>query len=165
MLGMQGRVDFLSTICRYTQYILHMGKHVLSSSVAFVKSYEVCRDGSVFSSISLEDLKQPERLYQKLGCKLAVGMPFKDIASTDTLFMRELPPESDKVGRTALHRLQEVGMHVIVPIDHLRTNPMENAIALVDLAQAQTVQLPEGCKRCVYSHYQQLGALVDCKRA
>jgi hypothetical protein len=75
-------------------------------------------------------------------------MPFKDIASTDTLFMRELPAQDDKAARTALRRLQEVGMHVIAPVDHLRENPLEDAIALVDLADAQNVQLPAECKRC-----------------
>lgn len=47
-------------------------------------------------------------LYKKLGAKLAVGMPFKDIATSDSIFMRDLPPSSDKEGRRALRRLQEV---------------------------------------------------------
>lgn len=107
-----------------------------------------CRDGSVFSAVALDELKQPEQLYAKLGCKLAVGMPFKDIASTDTLLMRALPAESDAAARTALRRLQEVGMHVIAPVDVLRETPLQDAIALVPLAQAADTALPEGCKRC-----------------
>ena len=35
------------------------------------------RDGTVISAVTLADLAQPEELYRKLGCKLAVGMPFK----------------------------------------------------------------------------------------
>ena len=102
----------------------------------------------MFSAVALEELKQPERLYQKLGCKLAVGMPFKDIASSDTLLMRALPEESDSTGRQALRRLQEVGMHVIAPAEHLQQNPLQDAIALVPLAQAADTALPQGCKRC-----------------
>ncbi len=48
-------------------------------------------------------------LYKKLGAKLAVGMPFKDIATSDSVVMRELPPSSDKEGRRALRRLQVGG--------------------------------------------------------
>jgi (E)-4-hydroxy-3-methylbut-2-enyl-diphosphate synthase len=44
----------------------------------------------VFSSVSLADLKQPEALYRKLGAKLVVGMPFKDIATSDSIFMRQV---------------------------------------------------------------------------
>ena len=29
-------------------------------------------------------------LYSKIGAKMVVGMPFKDIATSDTLFMREV---------------------------------------------------------------------------
>jgi hypothetical protein len=117
-----------------------------------------CRDGSVFSAVSLHELKAPERLYQKLGCKLAVGMPFKDIASSDTLFMRELPVKSDLPARTALRRLQEVGMHVIVPAAHLFDNPMAGAIPLVPLAKAASTELPEGSKRCAPTNL----ARLDC---
>jgi (E)-4-hydroxy-3-methylbut-2-enyl-diphosphate synthase len=44
------------------------------------------RDGTVFSAVSVEDLREPEALYAALGCKMAVGMPFKDIASSDSLY-------------------------------------------------------------------------------
>jgi (E)-4-hydroxy-3-methylbut-2-enyl-diphosphate synthase len=38
--------------------------------------------------------------YRDLGAKLAVGMPLKDIATSDSIFLRELPPATDeKVGR------------------------------------------------------------------
>ncbi|CAN0259706.1 unnamed protein product, partial [Hapterophycus canaliculatus] len=42
------------------------------------------RDGSVIMPISVEDLQNPQALYQALGFKTAVGMPFKDIATSDT---------------------------------------------------------------------------------
>ena len=103
----------------------------------------------MFTAVTLDDLKQPEKLYLELGCKLAVGMPFKDIASSDTLLMRELPPADHEAGRRTLRRLQEVGMHVITPIEHLRSNPLDHAIPLVTLAEAQDLQMPPNCERCV----------------
>lgn len=98
--------------------------------------------------MSLSDLANPEQLYQKLGCKLAVGMPFKDIASSDTLYMRELPASNDAAGRTALRRLQEVGMHIIAPAEEAIENSMEHVIPLVPLLHAAQFSLPEGCERC-----------------
>lgn len=103
----------------------------------------------MFTAVTLDDLKQPDQLYLSLGCKLAVGMPFKDIASSDTLLMRELPPADDTAGRQALRRLQEVGMHIITPIEHLRSNPMDHAIPLVSLNEAQGFEMPPNCERCV----------------
>ena len=103
----------------------------------------------MFTAVTLDDLKQPEQLYLALGCKLAVGMPFKDIASSDTLLMRELPPADDLTGRQTLRRLQEVGMHIICPIEHLRNNPMDHAIPLVPLADAQSFEMPPNCQRYV----------------
>jgi hypothetical protein len=35
------------------------------------------RDGSVIAAVSIEEFASPDKLYRKLGCKLAVGMPFK----------------------------------------------------------------------------------------
>ena len=54
----------------------------------------------------VQDLKQPEASYRKLGAKMVVGLPFKEIATSDTIYMAELPPASDKEGRRALTRLQ-----------------------------------------------------------
>lgn len=45
-------------------------------------------------------------MYRKLGAKMVVGMPFKDQATSDTLFLPQIPPSSDKNGRRALKRLQ-----------------------------------------------------------
>ena len=53
-----------------------------------------------------QDLETPEQTYRKLGAKLVVGMPFKDLATSDTLYMPHIPPSSDKEGRRALRRLQ-----------------------------------------------------------
>ncbi len=45
-------------------------------------------------------------MYRALGAKLVVGMPFKDIATSDSLFLRSLPEASDNAGQRALRRLQ-----------------------------------------------------------
>lgn len=59
--------------------------------VCYVDAYlPPCRDGTVFSAVSVSDLSQSEQLYRKLGAKLVVGMPFKDIATSDSIFMRQV---------------------------------------------------------------------------
>lgn len=113
----------------------------------------VHRDGTVFSAVTLADLKQPELTYRKLGAKLSVGMPFKDIATSDSIFMREVPPVSDAEGRRALKRLQEVGVHVLAPSQVLAQAPLPGAIAVLPLKEAIAaknsggIQLPEGAAR------------------
>lgn len=111
------------------------------------------RDGSVISLVSLEDLKSPESMYLNLGAKLAVGMPFKDIATSDSIVMKEVPPSSDEEGRRALKRLQEVGVHTIAPAAALAADPLPHAVALMTLKEAAAqsrnggIQLPEGAGR------------------
>ena len=84
------------------------------------------RDGSVISCVSKETLSKPDQLYADIGCKTAVGMPFKDIATSDSIFLRELPTEDNEVAFTALRRLQESGVGVLVPKDVLE-NAVENS--------------------------------------
>jgi (E)-4-hydroxy-3-methylbut-2-enyl-diphosphate synthase len=109
------------------------------------------RDGSVFSAVTPE-MFAPENvqyLYQQLGCKTAVGMPFKDIATTDSIFMQTIPPSSDTAARTAIRRLIEVSTGVIVPAVELEKDPLPNAVALMDLEDAveKNGALPEGAVR------------------
>ena len=96
------------------------------------------RDGSVISVVSPEMFTKENAayLYQELGCKTAVGMPFKDIATSDSIYMRTVPPSSDKEGRTALRRLMEVNVGVIVPAEELEKDPLDNAVALMSLEEA-----------------------------
>ena len=35
----------------------------------------------------MEDLKNPDVMYRSLGAKMVVGMPFKDIATTDSIYL------------------------------------------------------------------------------
>ena len=44
-------------------------------------------------------------MYRALGCKMAVGMPFKDLATADSLFLRDIPAADDTEARRALRRL------------------------------------------------------------
>ena len=108
------------------------------------------RDGSVFSVISLEDLKKPDLLYRSLGAKMVVGMPFKDIATTDSIYLPEVPPTSDAAARKVIKRLQDVAVGVVAPIEQLAANPFPNAVAVVSLeqiAKGGLPALPQGAAR------------------
>eukprot|EP00897_Mesotaenium_endlicherianum_P010912 jgi/Mesen1/984/ME000012S00531 len=110
------------------------------------------RDGSVLMSVTLDQLKNPEVMYKSLACKLAIGMPFKDLATVDTILLRDLPPTSDVEGRRALRRLQEVSMGVLAPLQQLLANPLPDAIALLSLDEAVSAahkQLPAGTRVAV----------------
>lgn len=113
--------------------------------------YLLHRDGSVLTTVTLDALKSPELLYKNLGCKLVVGMPFKDIATSDSIFMREVPAADDEEGRRALNRLQEVNVGVLAPIEALRANPLPKSVAVVSLADYAAaggkIELPEGAQR------------------
>lgn len=106
------------------------------------------RDGSVISAVTLDDLKKPDLLYSTLGCKTAVGMPFKDIATSDSIFLRKAPGADEKDARTVLRRLQESGLGLLVPVAELEANPIPNAIAVYTLKQATAgINLPKGALR------------------
>jgi len=108
-------------------------------------------NGSVISSVLPKMLSADSApyLYKELGFKTAVGMPFKDVATSDSLFLRELPPVDDAAARTALRRMMEVGTGVIAPAAELEARPLENAVALVSLAEAAATdgKLPAGAIR------------------
>lgn len=84
---------------------------------------------------------------------MAVGLPFKDISTSDTLLMDQIPSSEDLEGRRTIKRLQEVGVHVIAPADVLEADPLDNAVALYKLKDvvAQmakgTITMPPGAGR------------------
>ena len=88
------------------------------------------RDGSVLARVSLEELRSPEALYVELGCKLAVGMPFKDVATVDSIILDEVPPADDQEARRTLKRLQDAGLGVIAPVADLKACAVPASIAL-----------------------------------
>eukprot|EP00200_Dunaliella_tertiolecta_P003897 CAMPEP_0202345932 /NCGR_PEP_ID=MMETSP1126-20121109/4947_1 /ASSEMBLY_ACC=CAM_ASM_000457 /TAXON_ID=3047 /ORGANISM="Dunaliella tertiolecta, Strain CCMP1320" /LENGTH=729 /DNA_ID=CAMNT_0048937283 /DNA_START=35 /DNA_END=2224 /DNA_ORIENTATION=+ len=112
------------------------------------------RDGTVYNAVTPEELtKQPELTYHKLGCKLAVGMPFKDVATTDAIYMRTIPPSSSTEGRRAIKRLQDVAIHVIAPAAELHKDPLPGAVTMHTLRECLAAQanggltLPQGSTR------------------
>ncbi len=134
------------------------------------------RDGSVFSTVTLADLKNPEALYANLGAKMVVGMPFKDIATSDSIYLPEVPAASDADARKAIKRLQDVAIGVMADIDQLAANPMPNTVAIVSLDAIAAnggalPALPEGAIRYAIrcsglepaSHYETALKSIDPK--
>jgi len=124
------------------------------------------RDGSVLMSVSLDQLKAPELLYRSLAAKLIVGMPFKDLATVDSILLRELPPVEDAEARLALKRLVDISMGVLTPLSEQLTKPLPHAIVLVtldELSSDANKLLPEGTRFAVTLHgdesYEQLDVL------
>uniref|UniRef100_A0A224XF69 4-hydroxy-3-methylbut-2-en-1-yl diphosphate synthase (ferredoxin), chloroplastic n=1 Tax=Hypericum perforatum TaxID=65561 RepID=A0A224XF69_HYPPE len=110
------------------------------------------RDGSVLMPVSLDQLKAPELLYKSLAAKLVVGMPFKDLATVDSILLRELPPVEDTDARLALKRLIDISMGVIAPLSEQLTKPLPHAMVLVNLKELSTGAyklLPEGARLVV----------------
>jgi len=109
--------------------------------------------GSVISVVHPDMLKEESApyLYKELGCKLAVGMPFKDIATVDSILMHSLP--QDKISRKNLKRLMAANMGLVVPAQELEKEEnigaFENVIALMDLgdAIANGGKVPKGAIR------------------
>ena len=108
------------------------------------------RDGSVITSVKPEMFSKEnvQYLYKDLGCKTAVGMPFKDIATSDSILLRDLPPSSDKDARNGIRRLIDVSMGVVVPAAELEKDPLPNAVALMDLSDA----VANGGKVCITNY-------------
>ncbi|WOG87586.1 hypothetical protein DCAR_0206816 [Daucus carota subsp. sativus] len=107
------------------------------------------RDGSVLMSVSLDQIKTPELLYRSLAAKLIVGMPFKDLATVDSILLRELPALDDNESRLALKRLIDVSMGVIAPLSEQLIKPLPNAIVLAtlkDLSSGAHKLLPKGTR-------------------
>jgi len=111
------------------------------------------RDGSVLSVVTPAQLSKPDALYKQLGFKTAVGMPFKDIATSDSIVLTGAVPADDDKARTALRRMQEVGVGVILPWAAQAKAPVPNAVVLETLrehlarGEAGSVGLPEGAGR------------------
>lgn len=110
------------------------------------------RDGSVLMSVPLRNLKTPELFYRSLAAKLVVGMPFKDLATVDSILLRELPAAEDIDSRLALKRLIDVSMGVLTPLSEQLTKPLPHAIVLVNLKEISSGAyklLPEGTRLAV----------------
>ncbi|XP_057454741.1 4-hydroxy-3-methylbut-2-en-1-yl diphosphate synthase (ferredoxin), chloroplastic isoform X2 [Lotus japonicus] len=90
------------------------------------------RDGSVLMSVTLDQLK--------------------DLATVDSILLRELPPVEDADSRLALKRLIDISMGVITPLSEQLTKPLPNALVLVNLKELSTgvyKLLPQGTRLVV----------------
>lgn len=110
------------------------------------------RDGSVLMSVSLEQLKKPETLYRQLATKLIIGMPYKDLATVDTIVLDKLPAVEDRAARLAVKRLTDIGMGVLTPLAEQLAKPLPHAMALATLDEISSgvhKELPAGTRLAV----------------
>jgi len=108
------------------------------------------RDGSVLSVVDLQAFANPDKLYADLGAKFVLGLPFKDIATSDSIILNELPEASDAATMIAIKRLQEGEVGLFAPVAELRKNAIKGAVAMVTMAEYKAAGsdlaavLPEG---------------------
>lgn len=100
------------------------------------------RDGSVLSSVSLEDIKQADKFYRNLGTKSVVGMPFKDMVTSDSIYLSKVPAKDDTAARKTLKRIQDVAVGVLAPYEELVANPFPHAVAVLSLEEMVKNGLP-----------------------
>jgi (E)-4-hydroxy-3-methylbut-2-enyl-diphosphate synthase len=106
------------------------------------------RDGSVLSAVTPAQLASEDPFYRDLGAKLAVGMPLRDIATSDSVFLREIPAADDEKANRSLRRLQEIGVGVVAPVAALAATPIDNAVAAVPAKEAKgDMAMPKGAVR------------------
>jgi len=120
-------------ITSFTRRAVELDERVYDDSFQAVH-----RDGSVWTALKDADLADEQALYSKLGAKTAVGMPFKDIATSDSIVLQDGVPTDPAKLRT-VSRLMTAGVGVVVKADALRETPLEGAIALVDAGDASPV--------------------------
>lgn len=78
-----------------------------------------------------------------------VGLPFKDISTTDALLLSAPPPLDDTLGRQTLKRLMDVAILPVIPAAALAAAPVEGAVALVSLEEAASGAAPPCAGRVV----------------
>jgi (E)-4-hydroxy-3-methylbut-2-enyl-diphosphate synthase len=103
-------------------------------------------------SVSLDQLKAPETLYRALATKLIIGMPYKDLATVDTILLNELPAVENREARLAVKRLTDVGLGVLTPLAEQLAKPLPHAISVLtldDIASSSHKKLPTGARVAV----------------
>mmetsp|Transcript_5782 Transcript_5782/g.18830 ORF Transcript_5782/g.18830 Transcript_5782/m.18830 type:complete len:739 (-) Transcript_5782:220-2436(-) len=97
------------------------------------------RDGSVLTALSADDFTNEQLLYKSLGCQTAVGMPFRDVATSDSIYLKPgTLPALDKTQRRTLDRVAAAGLGVLIPPEDQRGDPSlfpANAILVKSLAE------------------------------
>ena len=84
------------------------------------------RDGSVLSAVTPAHLASEDPFYRDLGAKLAVGMPLRDVATSDSILLTEVPEPSDEKAMRSIRRLQEIGVGVVADAAALAERPVDN---------------------------------------
>jgi len=105
------------------------------------------RDGSVLSAVTPAQLASEDPFYRDLGAKLAVGMPLRDIATSDSILLTEVPAPSDEKAMRSIRRLQEIGVGVVADAARLAERPVDNAVALVAAKDATSAAVPDCAAR------------------
>ena len=105
------------------------------------------RDGSVLSAVTPAQLASEDPFYRDLGAKLAVGMPLRDIATSDSILLTEVPAPSDEKAMRSIRRLQEIGVGVVADAAQLAERPVDNAVALVAAKDATSAAVPDCAAR------------------
>ena len=83
-------------------------------------------------------------------------MPFKDIATSDSIYLPKMPDMDNQVARRTLKRLQEGNMGILAPISELKAKPFPNSVAIPTAEEVKAnVELPEGLKAFQISSYYQ----------
>ena len=117
---------------------------VIPSTIYSDEVHALHRDGSVIASVTLDQLDSEQALYAALGCATAVGMPFREVATVDSIFLDGVPGAKETDRRRVIKRLQQAGLGVLVDGALLRAEPLAGAIAVEPLA-FDFPPLPEGC--------------------
>ena len=73
---------------------------------------------------------------------MVMGLPFKEIDTSDSIYLANVPSSEDKAARKTIKRLQDVNVGVIAPIEELIANPFPHAVAVVSLEDIATKGLP-----------------------
>ncbi|KAG0556909.1 hypothetical protein KC19_11G088200 [Ceratodon purpureus] len=149
----KGVAEFQEKHRRYFDFQRRTGQLPLQKEGELVDYRNVLhRDGSVLMSVTLDQLKNPETLYRNLATKLIIGMPYKDLATVDTILLNKLPAVGDKASRLAVKRLTDVGIGVLTPLTEQLANPLPHAMALATLDEIFSgahKELPAGTRLAV----------------
>ena len=70
------------------------------------------------------------------GARLQRGCPLRKLPPVTRIYMHTNPPSSDKEGRTALRRMMEVNVGVIVPAEVRMKDLLDNAVAIMSFEEA-----------------------------
>ena len=114
------------------------------------------RDGSVHSVVDLKAFDNPDLLYRDLGAKFVLGLPFKDIATSDSIILKELPDASDAGAMLAIKRLQEGEVGLFAPLSELKKNAIKGAVALITMQEFKAAGgdmaslLPQGIENVAF---------------